>query len=407
LLIGLLIGFTVVAARRGGVLRGGVAVVGAIVGSTLFAWLLITLVSALRPGMFWRAYPIWTHLTVYAVTISAAAVCLIGISGTLDRTQLRPAFWFIFVLLGGIIGLIAPGGIIFFIFPPLIAIAGMLARRWWPSAERIGSYAAILFLYLTWGAMLGLLQELLNSGPMWVFAPLAALLIVPFLIEARPLLAGSRLRASALVSAILTVFSAGLAIAAPAYSADRQQRFVIQRVTDAASHKSWWSVVNDGVTLPQSFPGSWKRAKLPFSDRERWVATAPADPTARAPEVRLVTQVRNGYERTLTVRLAANGNSDIELIAPEDARIRSAGVGGFIRPVDQGEGGKYDLACTGRSCDGATLLITTGQLKAINLLVIGAGPLPPSAAPLLSARPKFARPQYNADARVTFGHVGL
>jgi hypothetical protein len=107
------------------------------------------------------------------------------------------------------------------------------------------------------------------------------------------------------------------------------------------------------------------------------------------------------------VRLAANGNSDIELIAPEDARIRSAGVAGFIRPIDQSEAGKYDLACTGRSCDGATLLITTDQLKPIDFLVIGAGPLPPSAAPLLAARPKFARPQYNADVSVTFSHVRL
>jgi hypothetical protein len=242
---------------------------------------------------------------------------------------------------------------------------------------------------------------------MWVFAPLAALLIIPVLIEARPLLAGAGLRASALVAGILTILCGGLVIAMPAYSADRQQRFVIQHVTDPSSHKSWWSVVNDVVAIPRSFPGSWKRAKLPFSDCERWVATAPADPTARAPGVLLVSQIRNGGERTLTVRLAANGNTDIELIAPQDARIRSAGVAGFIRPVDQSEGGKYDLACSGRSCDAATFQITTDQPNPIDLLVIGAGPLPPSAAPLLSARPKFAEPQYNPDASIAFTHVRL
>jgi len=109
----------------------------------------------------------------------------------------------------------------------------------------------------------------------------------------------------------------------------------------------------------------------------------------------------------ITVRLAANGNTDIELIAPQDARIRSAGVAGFIRPIDQSEGGKYDLACSGRSCDGATFQITTDQPNPINFLVIGAGPLPPSAAPLLSARPKFAEPQYNPDASIAFAHVRL
>jgi hypothetical protein len=357
--------------------------------------------------MFWRAHPIWTHLTVYAGTILAAAVCLIAIGGTLDRTRLRPAFWFIFLFVGGVIGLIAPGGIIFFIFPPLIAVAGMVLGRWWLPAERMGSYAAILFLYISWGAMLGLLQELLNGGPMWVFAPLAALLIIPVLIEARPLLAGARRRASTLVGGVLTILCAGLALAMPAYSADRQQKFVIQHVTDVSSHKSWWSVVNDGVAIPLSFPGSWKRAKLPFSDRERWVASAPANPTAKAPEVQLLSQLRNGSERTLTVRLAANGNGDIDLIAPEDARIRSAGVAGFIRPTDQSEVGKYDLACSGRSCDGATLLITTDQPKPIDFLVIGVGTVPSSAEPLLSARPKFARPQSNPDASIVFSHVRL
>ena len=33
--------------------------------------------------------------------------------------------------------------------------------------------------------------------------------------------------------------------------------------------------------------------------------------------------------------------------------------------------------------------------------------LPPSAAPLLAARPRFARPQYNRDESITLGHVNL
>ena len=58
--------------------------------------------------------------------------------------------------------------------------------RWWRPAELAGSIVAILVLYFTWGAMLGLLEELLNGGPIWVFAPLAALLFLPALIEAKP-----------------------------------------------------------------------------------------------------------------------------------------------------------------------------------------------------------------------------
>src|SRR6185369_16806649 len=147
-------------------LRASVAVVGSVAGPTILAWAMLALLGALRHGMFWRAHPVWTTLAVYATTIFVAAVLLAAFRGSLDRTKLRPAFWFFFLIVGGVIGLIAPGGIIFFIFPPLLALIGMLASRRWKQAELAGSILAIVFLCLTWGAMLGLLEDLLNSGPM-------------------------------------------------------------------------------------------------------------------------------------------------------------------------------------------------------------------------------------------------
>jgi hypothetical protein len=110
----------------------------------------------------------------------------------------------------------------------------------------------------------------------------------------------------------------------------------------------------------------------------------------------------------VTLRLASNGNDEIELVAPEDARIRSAGVAGFIRPIDQSADGKYYLGCSGRSCDGATLQLTTDQPKPIGFLVIGShDSLAPAAAPLLHARPDFARPQYSPDATIAFARLTL
>jgi len=166
---------------------------------------------------------------------------------------------------GAAIGQAAPGGVVFFIFPPALALLGMFASRWWQPAEKAGSAAAILFLYLTWGAMLGLLEELLNGGPMWIFAPLSALLIIPLLIEARPLIVASGTRAVSIVSGLFVLLGTGAMLAAPAYSADRQQRFSIQHVSDVSNNKSWWSVLNDAAPLPAAFEGKWKRGKLPFS----------------------------------------------------------------------------------------------------------------------------------------------
>src|SRR5207237_8013136 len=142
-----------------------------------------------------------------------------------------------------IIGLVAPGGIVFFLFPPVLTLIGMVAARRWPPAERIGAIAAIVMLYLTWGAMLGLLEELLNGGPMWIFAPLGALVILPILIEAKPLINRVSLSGAAAAAGALALAGWAAAAAAPAYSADRQQRFVVEHVTDLRTFKSWWAVL--------------------------------------------------------------------------------------------------------------------------------------------------------------------
>jgi hypothetical protein len=411
LLIGLLIGFLIISLQRGGLLRGSVAVVGTVAGSTLLAWAMLALLGAVRHGMFWRAHPIWTTLAVYATTIFIAAVLLAAFGGSLDRTKLRPAFWFFFLIVGGVIGLIAPGGIVFFIFPPLLALVGMLLSPRWKAAEIMGSALAILFLYLTWGAMLGLLEDLLNSGPMWVFAPLGALLIIPVLIEARPLIVATGTRMAAATSATVALVLWVASGAAPAYSADRQQRFVIEHITDAGTAKAVWSVLNGGVPVPEAFraAGKWRWGKLPYADRKRWLADAPPVAGTKAPSVEQISNVTSGTQRTISLRLRTNGAERMALIAPEDARIRAAGAPGFVRPIDSAaEEGEYSVSCTGRSCDGMTLQIVTDNPKPIQFILVGArSGLPPEAQPLLAGRPRFARPQYAPDQTVAFSRVRL
>jgi hypothetical protein len=228
--------------------------------------------------MFWRAHPMWTNLATYATVALVGAVLIAAIGRRATVRQLRPGAWLVFLAVGAIIGLFAPGGIIFFLFPPLIVLVGMIVSRWWRPAEQVGSLAAILLLYLTWGAMLALLEELLNSGPMWVFAPLGALLILPILIEAKPLIDAARTRGTAIVSGTLALLLWGASAAAPAYSADRQQRFVIEHVTDARSGRASWSVLNGGLPLPKGYreSGNWRWGGLPYAEAKRWLAPAPA-----------------------------------------------------------------------------------------------------------------------------------
>ena len=272
---------------------------------------------------------------------------------------------------------------------------------------RVASVIGLALLYLTWGAMLGLLQELLNVGPMWIFALLGSLIILPVIIEVRPLIAATKAGFSAAVPASLTLAGVVTMVAAPAYSADRQQRFVIQQVTEGASGKSWWSILNDGAPLPESMPGHWSRGTLPISERQRWLAAAPVDKQSKPPALQLISQDRVGNGRALTVRMAANGNERIELIAPEGTRILSGGVAGFVMPIDQNESGKTSISCVGRSCDGAVLELTTAQPKPILFTIVGTRPLSPEAAPLLAARPHTGRPQYNRDEAITYARQTL
>ncbi len=410
LLVGLLIAFAAISWRRGKPARGAGVAVGTMIGSAALSWLALAAIGTVRHGMFWRAEPIWTTLATYASVMVVAVTLLATIGAKADRTQLRTAFWLIFLVIGGVIGLVAPGGIIFFLLSPLIVIAGIVANRWWPRAEQIASALAILLLYVTWGAMLALLEELLNGGPMWLFAPLGSFLILPALIEAAPLIRCAGLRWAAALGGALALTGWAAAAAAPAYSADRQQRFVIQHVTDLKAFKSSWSVLNDAAPLPTRAGSGWKRGKLPFSDRPRWLAPAPADakiPTA--PGVQRLGDIRRGNSRTRTLRFLAAGFDRIELVAPADAKIIAAGVAGYVRPIDATvQKGKYYIDCFGRSCDGLTVQLVIGQVKPVDVLVLGYhGGLPPSAGSLLSARPEFARPQYNRDETIVFARTSL
>jgi hypothetical protein len=333
------------------------------------------------------------------------------LSPVMSAEKLRPAFWFLFLLLGAAISLMAPGAIIYFLFPPSLVLAGIVVRRWWSPAEIVGGLAGLVFLYLTWGEMLAQLEEIFSPGPLWVVAPLASVIVVAALVEAQKVLRKTRRSAVISFAALLGLVGWAAAAATPAYSPDHQQRFTIEHVTEFPGKRSSWSIIDDGTDLPPAYArfGKWRRGKLPFSERRRWFAPAPPTPGLRPPSIQLLESVASGNERRIRLRLIANGAERITLIAPEEARIRSAGVAGFVRPIaGANSSGKFTITCTGRSCDGAELMIDALSAKPIALTLVGArNGLPASAAPLLQSRPPNARPQYVPDETLAISHVNL
>jgi hypothetical protein len=212
-------------------------------------------------------------------------------------------------------------------------------------------------------------------------------------------------------SALIALIGWAAAAAAPAYSADREQRFTIEHVTEFPSGDSFWSVLNDGAALPDAYHvvGRWRHGRLPFSQRQRWLAAAPRAAGIQPASVQLTEAVASGNERRLKVRLKANGAERIAMIAPSEAHIQSAGSAGFVRSIGDGDSdGNFTISCTGRSCDGAELTIDLLSAKPVAVTIIGSrNGLPATAAALLRGRPAFARPQYTPDETVTIQHIKL
>ncbi len=388
---------------RQSIWRGTATMVGGLLLATAVSWLAITLLGMVRGGMFWRGYPVWTLVAVHASALAAALAMLSTLGRRLDAGQLRAAFWFTFLAIGGAVALIAPGGIIYFLFPPLIMAVGALVGRWLPRIEAIAAILAGLALYLTFGAMLGLLEEMLSNGPLWLFAPLGLLVMLPFLIEAKPLIDSARRPLAIGLGTVLALAGWAGAAAAPAYSDDRRQRLTIEYGRDAAEARSFWAIDNDGAPLPATFGDGWSRAEVSYSERKRWTRAAPGLDRFVPPALEPLAAGPDPRGRRVSLRLRPNGSHSVAIVAPEDSQILAAGVPGFVRPIDADKGdGDYVIRCTGRSCDGMRIDLVIGGNAPVTAKLVGVRPgLPPEAQPLLDARPALARPQYSTDAVIT------
>ena len=390
--------------RQDGLLKGIGAVLAAIVGSALAVLVLQWLAGIARPGPFWRAHPDAMALAVDTGALAVSAAALAGLAAGVTRERLRAAYWFVFMALNLGIILVAPGAAIFALLPPLLMLIGWLAGQRARRAESVTALLAWAALFLTWGPLVHLSEVLLDFGAAWLFAPFAALILVPALIELKPV-GAFRTPALALAGAgALAAWAAMLAL--PAYSEDRKQGFRIEYAWDGQAGKGQWLVANGGVPLPDGFHGrgAFKAGvKLPWVAATRWGAPAPAIPFP-APRIERVAERRDGGTRIVAVRIAANGADDILFRFAPDSGLQRVGTGGAATGFGKG-GAKepYLVRCTGRSCDGAVMEFAFAGATPSEAIVVGVrNALPPEAAPLVRARPTTAQPQYAPDTSLSW-----
>lgn len=386
--------------RRAGLGLAAATIAVALADAAILGFLGQWAVGLFRDGEWWRAHPQVSALALCASALATGLAALLVLGRRLARDRLRLAFWLLFLILGAGLSLAAPGASIFFLAPPLVAGAAMLAGRW----ERPAALVAWALLFLSWAPILHQAEILLDMDRGWMFAPVAGLLVLPVLIELKPLAA--RMPTSAAVAAILLLPLAGWTAAAlaPAYSPERRQAFGIEYVREPG--RARWMVVNDGAPVP--LPGFEAGVEVPWSARKRWTGPAPALPV-EPPRLEKIAERVVADGRLLTLRLASGGAEMLLLRAEPHAGLRAVRVGGKVRRFGRGKPDEdFVLRCHGRSCDGLVLDLLVASRSPVEAVLAGSRRgLPDAAAPLLAARPRNAAPQYNPDATIALTRVRL
>jgi Peptidase family M28 len=405
LLGALLVGFVVLTwRRRGSTLRGVGAVLLAMADAALTAYLLHKLIGWLRPGEYWRAYPEWLSMAIDATAVASAATALLWLTRAVPRERIRLAYWLVFLILGAAICFVAPGAAIYFLLPPLLAGIGRL----WPRLERAATGLSLLALFLTWVPLLSLSQELLDLDAGWVFAPVAVLILFPFVIELKCAL--DRLGRGWATAALVALAVAAWLPAAlvPAYSAERKQRLSFEYLWDAQAGKAQLLAYHDRGPLPEAFTnlGAVKQGvEVPWSNYKRWAADVQGPPLA-PPTLEKQSERRVGGNRLVSFRIRSGGSDVVRLVGAEGVRFLAMRSGDTRRVY--GEGGEAVLRCHGRSCDGMAFELLIAGAAPVNATVIGSrSGLPPQMQTLARSRPATAQPQYVPDTSLAVDRIKL
>ena len=400
LLIAILLGTAFVAYREkalGAPLkRLAIVAAGAMLGTAA----LVALIGLIQPGDYWRAYPIFAYLAVYATMLVIEAALLARLTRTIDRKRLRIACWLLIILAGALASVALPGASIYFLVSPLIALAAKLVERRSAAVATALFWIAALSQLLLFAELLALIEMLLVDGPTSAVVPLAALAALPVLVETLP---GKESQRSLAVLAIGTLGLWIGALAMPRTSAERPGAMTFSYVRDEVSRQSLWAVSDKQSPLPGAVErlGKWRDVELAYNGRHRWVSDAPLIDTS-LPAIRLVSNAMEGKQRVVRLTLNRGGADSIGLRFAKNVPVLAMGLSGQPRAISsKAKPGPSSISCSGRACDGLTIEIRIAGQVPVKARLIGTRfAIPAQAKPLIEARPVNTQTQYAPDNEV-------
>lgn len=317
--------------------------------------------NALRGGMeFWYAQPEATRAWVILLAFLGAAKAQWLLRAP-NAKQAGAAAMFWFGALGFALTFVTPGISILFAIPAVLYALGALISFFWPPAQRVGAGLAGALTLVVWAPLFYLVELALGFSMPIANALVAAMIVLPFVGALIAVQGEARWRWPVVALGGTAVLAMGWAALSPSYSQARPLSLNVNYVADAVAGEGRVVAGPARRALPESLASAAVFAPLrvaPGDRAESWAALAPLDTVAR-PSFENVAAVSERGVRTWRATLRMNGAYRVTLRIPRAAGAQSASVRGVeTRFAETGSSGDFvNLACQGRACDGAEIVI--------------------------------------------------
>ena len=390
----------------GGVSFGLLAFLGSVFLAGVVAFGLTTLLRATPTP--WVAKPLPVVAAFWLLALAATGFVMVSLARRAGLLGLWAGTWLGWAVFGVLLALSAPGLSYLFLIPAIVAgLAGLFGFR--PESGATTSAVAVLLPLLVaailWFPVLTPLYDGLGTGALAPIAVLLALLLTAL----GPLFAGSgRLwqRGVPLVAAVAAVILFVVAMASPPFSPSSPRALNVEFHQDADTGKARWLAWG-----PQPLPAEFRQAAA-FSQKpepaQAWAPfvqrpIAPAPPlAASAPELTVVSDVKEGARRVLRVRVVSpRGAPGATVMIPEAAKVESITVQGqrvTADPPRPSWPGWFAVTLLTLPPEGTEIDVVLGNPAPQDWHVLDRSPgLPPSGAALQKARPADAATSQDGD----------
>ncbi len=369
------------------------------------------LLSALRPGAYWFAYPEATRVWTLALAFVGAALALAFVARGARPALVEAAAMAWLAILGFLGALALPGSSILYAPAAIVfALAALIAWRW-PMAARVGALLAGLVALLLWAPALALVEVALGYEYPFASTLLFALALLPWWGPLARLHANARWSWSSVGLGGVALSAIVTAALLPAVSITRPQALNITYFVDTTAQEARFLAGSARTALPSriaALADFEPRLTLPGDQAPSWSAPAPWEDVA-APRAEIIGDTVDGDARALRLRYSTNGAYRLTLRIPKSAAPTNVRINGVEAALAEtgGSGEFYSIACIGRSCDGAELEIVVNAAASPEEWLftgqyLGAAP---AAAELIRARTGTLTPAHTGDTTLTLSRV--